>query len=227
MSHQPPGKLTSLRTFEAVALGVAVALTACHLNAGKLRLLDGTPRSRWLSLAAGVLVSDVFVHLLQSSRTARPHSSKGDVANPGGSCVVARARRAGRLLRVGATGTFDPVSVRDGGQPADRHRRRAGDNRARFPRLPRRLAPGDPPPGRRLRAAMWFFWLRRPIDVAAGRSWALLKAAPATVWAPALFEALARGWWVAAARELAPPWLEAQLQRLDGERPSGTSRLPV
>lgn len=69
---------------------------------------------------------------------------------------------------------------------------------------------------RDLRNSLWFFWLRRPINVAAGRSWALLKAAPPAVWAPALIEALARGWWVAAARDLAPPWLEAQLQRLDG-----------
>ena len=69
---------------------------------------------------------------------------------------------------------------------------------------------------RDLRNSLWFFWLRRPMDVAFGRSWALLKGAPAAVSAPALIEAVARGWWVAVARDLAPPWLEAQLQRLDG-----------
>ena len=37
---------------------------AVHLLAGKLRFLEGIPRSRWLSLAGGVSVAYVFVHLL-------------------------------------------------------------------------------------------------------------------------------------------------------------------
>lgn len=48
-----------LLSFLAVA-GLALA----HLFAGALRFLDGTPRSRWLSLAGGVSVAYVFVHLL-------------------------------------------------------------------------------------------------------------------------------------------------------------------
>lgn len=42
----------------------AVALAAVHLVAGWLRALRATPRSRWLSLAGGVSVAYVFVHVL-------------------------------------------------------------------------------------------------------------------------------------------------------------------
>lgn len=44
---------------------VAVAVLAVlHLFASKLRFLDETPRSIWLSIAGGVSVAYVFVHLL-------------------------------------------------------------------------------------------------------------------------------------------------------------------
>ncbi len=42
----------------------AVTLAAVHLFAGKLRFLQGIPRSRWLSIAGGVSVAYVFVHML-------------------------------------------------------------------------------------------------------------------------------------------------------------------
>ncbi len=42
----------------------AVGLAIVHLYSGKLRLLSVIPRSRWLSLAGGVSVAYVFVHLL-------------------------------------------------------------------------------------------------------------------------------------------------------------------
>jgi zinc transporter ZupT len=42
----------------------AVGLALIHLYAGKLRFLDEIPRSRWLSMASGVSVAYVFVHLL-------------------------------------------------------------------------------------------------------------------------------------------------------------------
>ena len=50
--------------------GVTLSFLCCflfaivHLLAGKLRFLEGIPRSRWLSLAGGVSVAYVFVHLL-------------------------------------------------------------------------------------------------------------------------------------------------------------------
>ncbi|MDG5760640.1 hypothetical protein QA600_14990 [Natronococcus sp. A-GB1] len=42
----------------------ALVLAAVHLFAGRLRVLEVVPRSRWLSVAGGVSVAYVFVHLL-------------------------------------------------------------------------------------------------------------------------------------------------------------------
>ncbi len=50
-------------TTSAALLAVA-ALAVVHVVAGKLRFLEGTPRSIWLSIAGGVSVAYVFVHLL-------------------------------------------------------------------------------------------------------------------------------------------------------------------
>ncbi len=47
-----------------VALLAATGLAIVHLFSGKLRFLEGTPRSIWLSMAGGVSVAYVFVHLL-------------------------------------------------------------------------------------------------------------------------------------------------------------------
>jgi zinc transporter ZupT len=46
-------------TFVAVAVFVLV-----HLFVGRLQFLEGVPRSRWLSLAGGVAVAYVFLHIL-------------------------------------------------------------------------------------------------------------------------------------------------------------------
>lgn len=43
---------------------LAIALAIVHLYSGRLRFLDNIPRSRWLSLASGVSVAYVFIHLL-------------------------------------------------------------------------------------------------------------------------------------------------------------------
>ncbi|MEY4519559.1 MAG: hypothetical protein RLZZ499_2159 [Cyanobacteriota bacterium] len=43
---------------------LAIALALVHLFAGKLRFLEATPRSIWLSFASGVSVAYVFVHIL-------------------------------------------------------------------------------------------------------------------------------------------------------------------
>jgi hypothetical protein len=42
----------------------AISLAIVHLYSGKLRFLDEIPRSRWLSMASGVSVAYVFIHLL-------------------------------------------------------------------------------------------------------------------------------------------------------------------
>lgn len=47
-----------------IALGCALALAIISIIAGMLRFLTVIPRSRWLSLAGGVAVAYVFVHLI-------------------------------------------------------------------------------------------------------------------------------------------------------------------
>ena len=42
----------------------AVSLALIHLYSGKLRFLNTMPRSRWLSMASGVSVAYVFIHIL-------------------------------------------------------------------------------------------------------------------------------------------------------------------
>lgn len=42
----------------------AAVLAGLHLAAGRLRSRHGIPRSRWLSLAGGIAIAYVFVHLL-------------------------------------------------------------------------------------------------------------------------------------------------------------------
>lgn len=50
-------------TFLMSVLAVA-GLCAVHLFSGRLRFLEATPRSVWLSIAGGVSVAYVFVHLI-------------------------------------------------------------------------------------------------------------------------------------------------------------------
>jgi hypothetical protein len=47
-----------------VSLLAVVGLVVVHLFSNKLRFLEGTPRSIWLSIAGGISVAYVFVHLL-------------------------------------------------------------------------------------------------------------------------------------------------------------------
>jgi hypothetical protein len=56
---------------QAISLAIAVGLAMVHLVAGKLRFLDGTPRSIWLSGAGGVSVAYVFVHVLPDLANAQ------------------------------------------------------------------------------------------------------------------------------------------------------------
>ena len=47
-----------------VSLLAVGGLAVVHLFSSKLRFLDVTPRSIWLSIAGGISVAYVFVHLL-------------------------------------------------------------------------------------------------------------------------------------------------------------------
>jgi len=54
-----------------ISLAAIVALALVHVFVGKLRFLEGTPRSAWLSVAGGVSVAYVFVHLLPELNEAQ------------------------------------------------------------------------------------------------------------------------------------------------------------
>jgi zinc transporter ZupT len=56
--------MTDAMIFSSQSFVAAVALASVHLIAGKLRFLDITPRSMWLSFAGGVSVAYVFMHIL-------------------------------------------------------------------------------------------------------------------------------------------------------------------
>lgn len=47
-----------------VSFVAVLGLVLVHLLAARLRFLEGTPRSRWLSIAGGISVAYVFLHLL-------------------------------------------------------------------------------------------------------------------------------------------------------------------
>ena len=73
---------------QLAALIGALALAAVHLLGGRLRFLEGIPRSRWLSAFAGVSVAYVFVHLL-------PELAEGQEAIEG---TGAEGKAAGPIL---------------------------------------------------------------------------------------------------------------------------------
>jgi hypothetical protein len=53
-----------MTTITFVSLVAALGLAIVHLFSSRLRFLDGTPRSIWLSIAGGISVAYVFIHLL-------------------------------------------------------------------------------------------------------------------------------------------------------------------
>jgi zinc transporter ZupT len=54
----------AMNTLIFVSLLAVVVLAMVHLLSGSMRFLEGTPRSVWLSMAGGISVAYVFVHLL-------------------------------------------------------------------------------------------------------------------------------------------------------------------
>ena len=53
-----------MNTLAPAALPAVAALVVVHVVTPALRFLEGTPRSVWLSVAGGVSVAYVFVHLM-------------------------------------------------------------------------------------------------------------------------------------------------------------------
>ncbi len=77
----------------------AVALACVHVFAGKLRFLEGIPRSRWLSLAGGISVAFVFARLLPEVAEAQERLA----ASPG---VLARLEHHAYLLALTGLAVF-------------------------------------------------------------------------------------------------------------------------
>ncbi len=63
---------------EIAALAAALALAVVHLLGGRMRFLEGVPRSRWLSAFGGVSVAYVFAHLLPELAEAQQAFERGE-----------------------------------------------------------------------------------------------------------------------------------------------------
>lgn len=60
-----------------VQAAIVAGFMLVHLFAGKLRFLDGIPRSRWLSFAAGISVAYVFMHVFPELAEAQRSIGEG------------------------------------------------------------------------------------------------------------------------------------------------------
>lgn len=61
----------------AIQLLIITGFVLVHLFAGKLRFLEGVPRSRWLSMAGGISVAYVFLHVFPELQEAQEHIGEG------------------------------------------------------------------------------------------------------------------------------------------------------
>ncbi|HSG41183.1 MAG TPA: hypothetical protein VLE27_16205, partial [Thermoanaerobaculia bacterium] len=57
---------------------LALAMALIHLFAGKLRFLNATPRSIWLSMSGGAAVAYVFLHLLPELAAGQANLEEAD-----------------------------------------------------------------------------------------------------------------------------------------------------
>lgn len=76
----------------------AFILAVVHLLAGRLRLLDVTPRSAWLSAAGGISVAYVFLHLLPELGEAQ---AAFEAAQPDRASVLGQEIYLAALLGLG------------------------------------------------------------------------------------------------------------------------------
>ncbi len=98
-----------------------IALAVVHVIAPSLRFLDGTPRSVWLSIAGGVSVAYVFVHLLPELAAGQQHVSRAMRSFSGEHRLLglAFAERHVYLIALSGLATFyglDKLAKRSRGQ---------------------------------------------------------------------------------------------------------------
>ena len=106
----------------AVAVIAAVALAVVHLLTPSLRFLGGTPRSIWLSIAGGVSVAYVFVHLLPELASGQERVSRA-LAETGAGEGLGFAERHVYLIALAGLAIFyglDKLAVRSRRQRAAR-----------------------------------------------------------------------------------------------------------
>ena len=60
-----------------IQAGLVTGFVLVHIFAGKLRFLDGIPRSRWLSSAGGISVAYVFMHVFPELAAAQQRVKEG------------------------------------------------------------------------------------------------------------------------------------------------------
>jgi zinc transporter ZupT len=95
----------------------AIALAVVHVVAGKLRFLEGIPRSRWLSLALGISVAYVFARLLPELAEAQERLGE----SVGG--LLGRLESHAYLLALTGLGVFygiERMTVRSRGERRER-----------------------------------------------------------------------------------------------------------
>lgn len=85
--------------FTLAALASALLLAGVHVITPSMRFLSGTPRSIWLSIAGGVSVAYVFVHLL-------PELAEGQRTISEGTNVLGAIERHVYLLALVGLATF-------------------------------------------------------------------------------------------------------------------------
>lgn len=110
--------LTAATPLLASLAGAAV-LAAVHVATPALRFLGGTPRSAWLSIAGGVAVAYVFVHLLPELAAGQEHISRAIRAGHGSVTGERFAERHVYLIALAGLAAFyglDKLAKRSRGQ---------------------------------------------------------------------------------------------------------------
>ena len=110
-----------------LAMAAAIVLALVHLSAGRFRLDQRVPRSRWLSFAGGVSVAYVFIHMLpeidESARTLEHHGETFAFADQYGYLLALFGfvvfYGLERLVRRGPAGTGPADTGFAGTGPAD------------------------------------------------------------------------------------------------------------
>jgi hypothetical protein len=139
-------------TLLAAACAAARGLALVHLFTPAMRFLSGTPRSAWLSIAGGVAVAYVFVHLLPELAAAQE-----DISRAAGDSGVHFAERHVYLIALAGLAAFyglDKLAKRSRGQRLEGEAPRS-PAASRVPDAASGRAPATPPDAATSAAVFW------------------------------------------------------------------------